>query len=77
MYTKITMVTIKFVWRAARGGTWLSDALPQALSWLDDVEEELEQRVDAYLTQKENEGGIGGFFAGAVDFIGDDLLGLW
>jgi len=62
---------------AMRGTTWLSDALPQALSWLDDVEEELAQRVDAYLTQKENEGGIGGFFAGAVDFIGDDLLGLW
>ena len=62
---------------AMKGATWLSDTLPAAKQWLQNVEEELDKKIDQYLEAKKQEGGVSGFFAGAVDFVGDDLLNLW
>jgi hypothetical protein len=60
-----------------KGATWLADALPAVKNWLKEVEVELDKKLDAYLEEKKKQGGVGGFFAGAVDFVGDDLLNLW
>jgi hypothetical protein len=60
-----------------KGMNWLSDAVPEAAAWLDEVFDEIQLAVDNYLESKKQQGGFGGFAASAVDLVGDDLLNLW
>lgn len=62
---------------AMKGATWLADTLPAAKQWLNSIEEELDKKIDMMLEEKKKQGGFGGFVAGAVDFVGDDLFNLW
>ena len=60
-----------------RGTTWLADQVGEAGKWLDDVSDELRQKVDEYMEEQKQEGGIQGAFMSGVDFVGDKLLRLW
>ena len=62
---------------AMKGATWLADTLPAAKKWLEDLEAELDKKIDEYLELKKQKGGIKGFAASAIDFVGDDLLNMW
>ena len=60
-----------------KGMNWLSDAIPEAAAWFEQVVDEVQIQTDNYLENKKQNGGFSGFAAGVVDFFGDDLLNLW
>ena len=60
-----------------RGSTWLADQVAEVSAWLEQVIAELQVEVDEMMEEQKANGGWKGKFAGAVDYIADDLLGLW
>ena len=60
-----------------KGMNWLTEAIPEAAAWLDQVIDEIQVQTDNYLENEKRKGGWSGFAAGAVDFLGDNLLNLW
>ena len=62
---------------AMRGVEWIKKHIGGAASWADQAIQECRTRVDAYLEEKKAEGGWGGMWSSAVDWVGDDLFDLW
>lgn len=62
---------------ALRGVEWIKDHIGGAASWANQIIDEAQLRIDNYMEEQKAKGGIGGWFAGAVDWVGDDLFDLW
>ena len=44
---------------------------------MDSIFDTLKERFDQHLEAKKEQGGFFGVVATAVDFLGDDVLGMW
>ena len=64
------------IW-SIRGINYISDHLEGVATWTGQAIDEVQKRIDEYMEEKKSAGGISGFFASTVDFIGDDLFNLW
>ncbi|MCB9780118.1 MAG: hypothetical protein H6742_16245 [Alphaproteobacteria bacterium] len=60
-----------------RGIEWIKKEIGGVDEWMDQAIDDIQERIDAYLEAEKAEGGFDGWVAGAVDWLGDDLLDLW